>query len=74
MPEEGRSAGEEQLAYSVSEAAEVMGIARGEVLSLVCEGTLAHLRLEHRIFIPKTTLTAWLERNARVPSCPDGAS
>lgn len=70
MPEEARRAGEEQLAYSVSEVAEMMGISHGEVLNLVCEGALVHLRLEHRIFIPKNVLTAWLEKNALVPNRP----
>lgn len=74
MPEEERRAGEEQLAYSVSEAAEMMGISHEEVLNLMCEGALVHVRLKHRILIPKNVLTVWLEKNARVPNRPGEAT
>ena len=56
----------EKLAYSVSEAAEVLGVAPNTVYSMVAKKQIPFRRLGSRIIIPIPALLKWLEDAAEV--------
>lgn len=56
----------EKLAYSVSEAAEVLGVAPNTVYSMVAKKQIPFRRLGSRIIIPVPALLKWLEDAAEV--------
>ncbi len=58
--------GVEKLAYSVSEAAEVLGVAPNTVYSMVAKKQIPFRRLGSRIIIPIPALLKWLEDAAEV--------
>ena len=67
--------GMEKLAYSVSEAAEVLGVAPNTVYSMVAKKQIPFRRLGSRIIIPVPALLKWLEDAAEnvMPPAPEPA-
>ena len=52
---------EPKLTFTVEEAAGLLGISRGLAYQLVQRGQLPHLRLGHRIVIPRRALEEFLD-------------
>jgi excisionase family DNA binding protein len=60
----------EKLAYSVSETAEVLGVAPNTIYDMVAKHQIPHHKLGSRIIIPVPALIKWLETaadNVRIP-------
>jgi excisionase family DNA binding protein len=54
-------AGEKPLAYSVPQAAALLGISRTHGYELVARDELAHVRLGRRVLIPRVALERLLD-------------
>jgi excisionase family DNA binding protein len=61
----------ERLVYSVSEAAELLGISRAFAYELVARGELPVIRLGRRRLVPKVSLLA-LAESGHAGSAPGG--
>ncbi len=61
------SSRDDRLVWSVEEAGRQLGISRAHAYQLVARGELPHLRLGHRIVVPKRAIDALLERVQRMP-------
>ncbi|MCP3877511.1 MAG: helix-turn-helix domain-containing protein [Sulfitobacter sp.] len=66
-------AGELRLVYTVSEAAELLGIGRSTAYELVARGELATVRLGRRVVVSRPTLTALLGIEPPLPRELDAA-
>lgn len=55
----------EKLTYSVSQAAEVMGISKSYAYELVKRKILPVLEIGNRKVIPKNELEAWIKANTK---------
>jgi excisionase family DNA binding protein len=52
----------ERLTYSVTEAAEVLGISRTLAYELVARGELPHVRFGRRVLVPRHALVQMVEQ------------
>jgi len=61
------SSRDDRLVWSVEEAGWQLGISRAHAYQLVARGELPHLRLGHRIVVPRRAIEALLERVLPMP-------
>jgi excisionase family DNA binding protein len=61
------ASGELRLVYTVSEAAELLGIGRSTAYDLIARGELATVRLASRSMVTRPTLTALLGMEPPLP-------
>ncbi len=54
----------EKLAYSLTEAAELLGVSRSTLHRAVRAGAVPHVRIGRRIVIPAKALEDWLSASA----------
>ena len=52
--------GDEKLALSVTAVARLLGISRNRMYDLIAENEIPHIRLGHRIIVPRAALDEWL--------------
>ncbi len=55
----------EKLALSVTAVARLLGISRNRMYDLIAENEIPHIRLGHRIIVPRAALDEWLATAAR---------
>ena len=53
----------DRITFSVTEAAEVLGVSRSFMYQLVKENRIPSLKLGNRRLIPKESLEAWIRKN-----------
>lgn len=51
-----------RLAFTVSEAAQALGIGRTHAYDLVRRGSIPHIRIGRCIRIPESALSSWIEQ------------
>ncbi|MCP4958934.1 MAG: helix-turn-helix domain-containing protein [Actinomycetia bacterium] len=67
------AAGDLRLVYTVTEAAELLGIGRSTAYELVAQGELATIRLGRRVVVSRPTLTVLLGVEPPLPRELDAA-
>ncbi|MGQ0741908.1 MAG: excisionase family DNA-binding protein [Alphaproteobacteria bacterium] len=60
--------GSDQLAVSVSRAAQMVGIGRTTLYAEIAKGSLKAIKCGHRTLIPIPELTGWLGRLPPIPT------
>lgn len=55
----------EKLAYTIPEAAEVLGISAGQVRRMCTAGTLPTIRIGSRVLLPVRALGEWVDSQTR---------
>lgn len=56
------------LVYTVSQAADLLGISRSHAYELVARGQLAHVRLGRRVVVPKHAVLELLNAPTATPA------
>jgi excisionase family DNA binding protein len=66
--EDAMDRSQRKLVYTVSEAADELGISRSNAYELVARGVLAHVRPGRRVVVPKRAVLELLESPPATPA------